>query len=298
MLRNLIHQARWVLTRSGLSPARYWTKHNVTQHHTFTSAEDSLEYFHWRNDQYIGYIDLLPVAGQDGKVVLDYGCGPGHDLVGFAVYSRPQRLIGLDVSSSSLGEARNRLALHDAQVDLIQHDEKSPRTPLEDASVDYIHSSGVLHHIADREGVLQELRRVIRPDGEMRVMVYNYDSIFLHLYTAYVVQICQGRYSGETVRQAFSHLTDGPHCPIAEVYRPQEFIDLAQRCGWRAEHLGNATSVFEVGLVPARCNAIQDRRLPAEHRQFLLGLTFNPAGLPLWNHQQAGVDGCFRLWPA
>jgi ubiquinone/menaquinone biosynthesis C-methylase UbiE len=280
------------------TPARYWTQHNVTQHHAFSTAGESLEYFQWRNDQYVGYIEMLPVAGQDGKVVLDYGCGPGHDLVGFATASRPCRLIGLDVSTSSLAEARARLALHGEPVELVEHDETSPRLPFTDASIDYIHSSGVLHHLADPAAVLRELRRIVRPDGEMRAMVYNYDSIFLHLYVAYIVQIRQGRYPGETVRQAFSHVTDGPDCPIAGVYRPREFIDLAESCGWRAEHLGNATSILEIGLVPERCAAIPDRRLPAEHRRFLLELSFDTAGLPLWNGRHAGVDGCFRLTPA
>jgi SAM-dependent methyltransferase len=298
LLRQLIHQARWALTRSGLSAAAYWSKHNVTQHHAFASANESLEYFYWRNDQYVGYIDLLPVIGQEGKVVLDFGCGPGHDLVGFGLFSRPRRLVGVDVSPRSLDEARRRLALHAIEAELVCQPERQIVLPLDDGAVDYVHCSGVLHHIADREGTLKELRRVVHRDGEMRVMVYNYNSLFLHLYTAYVVQIYQGRYRHENVRQAFAHLTDGPHCPVAEVFRPEEFIDLAQRCGWRAEHLGNATSVFELGLLPERFRAIQDRRLPAEHRQFLLNLTFDAAGLPLWNSQHAGVDGCFRLRPA
>jgi ubiquinone/menaquinone biosynthesis C-methylase UbiE len=290
--------AKAAAAAGAVTPARYWTSHNVARHHAFTSAAESLEYFHWRNDQYVGYIEMLPVAGHDGKVVLDYGCGPGHDLVGFAVFSRPRRLIGLDVSATSLAQARARLAFHDAAVELVHHDDASPRLPFADASIDYVHSSGVLHHVADPAGVLRELRRVVRPDGEMRVMVYNYESLFLHLYTAYIVQIRAGRYPGESVRQAFSHLTDGPDCPIADVYRPREFVALAESCGWRAEHLGNATSVFEIGLVPERCAAIPDRRLPAEHRRFLLELTFDAAGLPLWNGRHAGVDGCFRLRPA
>ena len=58
----------------------YWTHHNVTLHKRFRTAEESLEYFAWRNAQYIDYIDLLPVAGHDGQVIVDYGCGPGNDL--------------------------------------------------------------------------------------------------------------------------------------------------------------------------------------------------------------------------
>ena len=92
--------------------AEFWTEHNVTQHHSCASAAESLEYFHWRNDHYFGYVGLMPVSGQDGRVALDYGCGPGHDLVGFACYSKPPNLIGADVSIALLDESRRRIALH------------------------------------------------------------------------------------------------------------------------------------------------------------------------------------------
>ena len=83
-----------------MSSTSYWTRHNVTLHHDFGNAEDSLRYFHWRNAQYFGYLERMPVSGYDGKVVLDYGCGPGHDLVGFGSFSKPSRLIGIDVSAT------------------------------------------------------------------------------------------------------------------------------------------------------------------------------------------------------
>src|SRR5687768_14872252 len=70
----------------------YWTSHNVTAHLRFASAQESLDYFHWRNSQYPGYIDLMPMSGFDGRIILDFGCGPGHDLVGFGTYSKPARL--------------------------------------------------------------------------------------------------------------------------------------------------------------------------------------------------------------
>jgi SAM-dependent methyltransferase len=73
----------------------------VTLHHQFKSAEESLAFFHWRNDQYFGYIERMPVAGFDGKAVLDFGCGPGHDVIGFAIYSSPARLVAADISPAS-----------------------------------------------------------------------------------------------------------------------------------------------------------------------------------------------------
>jgi ubiquinone/menaquinone biosynthesis C-methylase UbiE len=82
----------------------------VTSHRRFRDREDSLKYFSWRCEQYFDY-QHMPVKVPAGNVVLDYGCGPGHDLVGFVEYSRPSRLVGMDVSAASLSEARERLAL-------------------------------------------------------------------------------------------------------------------------------------------------------------------------------------------
>jgi SAM-dependent methyltransferase len=278
--------------------AEYWTQVNVTHHHAFTSAQDSLDYFHWRNDQYFPYIEYLPVIGQDGKVVLDYGCGPGHDLVGFAVYSKPQRLIGMDVSSSSLAEATARLALHGARPEMVLLKPDTTTLPLDTASVDLVHCSGVIHHTLDPVQVLRELRRVLKPSGHAQVMIYNYESLFVHLYVAYCLQIGEGRYAGMDIRDAFARMTDGPDCPISRVYKTGEFIDLCREAGFEAECNGNAISMYEATIFPKRFEAIQNRSLPAESRKFLLSLAVDSYGFPTYHGRYAGVDGCYRLRPA
>ena len=72
----------------------------------FNSDKDSLDHFEWRNTQYPEYINLMPVSGHDNKVVLDYGCGPENDLVGFSEFSNVKELIGADVSKPSLEIAK------------------------------------------------------------------------------------------------------------------------------------------------------------------------------------------------
>lgn len=278
-----------------VSSAAYWTGFNVTLHHRFPGAEESLAYFHWRNDQYPGYIERMPVAGQDGKVVLDYGCGPGHDVVGFGVYSRPKKLIAVDVSPVSLAEAKARTALHGLDVQFLQIDEATNVIPVEDGSVDYVHSSGVVHHTPDPVKVLKELKRVLAPGGRMRIMVYNYDSLWLHLYVAYVLRIKQNAYPGLDLRQVFTKTTDGENCPIANVYAPQEFVALAGEAGLACRYLGAGISLFELKLFPERLDAMMDRRLGAEHRDFLKGLELDSHGYPLHLGAYAGVDGCYEL---
>lgn len=273
--------------------ARYWTEHNVSSHRSFTDAADSLAYFEWRNHQYFNYIDLMPVHGQVGKVVLDYGCGPGHDLVGFAEYSSPRRLIGMDVSATSIREARDRLALHRGNVELLTLDPEEQQIPLADASVDYIHCSGVLHHMADPERILREFRRILRPDGELRIMVYNRASLWMHLYCAYHIRIAQGRYCEFSLEQTFAKSTDGETCPISGAYDSAEMVRLARKAGLALRFTGAAVSAFEMSMLESRFTAIMHPDLPKESRRFLLELEMDERGLPVWMGVHAGVDACF-----
>jgi hypothetical protein len=107
----------------------------------------------------------------------------------------------------------------------------------------------------------------------------------------------EGRYAGLPVREAFAKTTDGDECPISRVYRPDEFLALAADAGFEGTCTGAAVSVFEASLTPRRFQAIMDRRLPEEHRQFLAKLEFDRFGLPLSGGRHAGVDGCYLLTP-
>lgn len=274
--------------------AEYWTRHNVTFHKVFGSAEESLSYFHWRNSQYPGYIALMPVAGFDGRSVLDFGCGPGHDLVGFSAYSRCARLVGVDVSATSIAEASSRLGLHGAEVEtrLIRAGEP---LPYPDGSFDHVHSSGVLHHLADPAAALGELRRVLKPGGTAHIMVYNFDSIWMHLKVAYLRSLVEGLYPHLPLRERFARSTDGDECPIASCYRPAEFQAVAREAGFTAVFAGAAISLIELALLHRRYEAMMDSRLPAEHREFLESLTFNEQLMPLTGDHLAGIAGVYHL---
>jgi len=281
----------------GAAVAEYWTQYNVTAHERFASAADSLAYLRWRNDQYFGYSELMPVHSQDGKVVLDFGCGPGHDLVGFATSSKPARLIGVDVSPSSLAQARERLALHPCLCEIIQLDANSTKLPFDDASIDYIHSSGVLHHLPDLLPFVREFRRILKPNGTARIMIYNHDSVWMHLFVAYIKRIVENLYADLALEDAFGKTTDGEQCPIARVFHPHEFISLVKDAGFSGVFTDAAVSMHEAKILPYRFDAIQDRRTPERSRQFLLELTYDQHGMPCYGGKRAGVDACFLLRP-
>jgi ubiquinone/menaquinone biosynthesis C-methylase UbiE len=275
--------------------AKYWTRHNVTTHYLFSDAKESLDYLYWRNDQYHNYIALMPLNGHDGKSILDFGCGPGHDLVGFGVYSKPSKLVGVDLSESSLKEAHYRLNIHGIEADLIQLSPDNSKLPFPNFTFDYIHSSGVLHHAPDPASILREFRRVLKPGGEIRIMVYNRDSLWFHLYVAYQRNIVQGLFSDKSLEEQFKRSTDGESCPISNCYSPNEWMKLCETIGFKVQFTGAAISMHEMTLLNLRFSAIQDRRLGTEHRKFLLGLMFDDKGYPFFNGNYAGIDACYRL---
>lgn len=292
---KIVGRLRSPTTAGGVAgPAEYWTSYLV-DNERFTSVEQSLHHFRWRNAQYPGYIELMPVTGQDGRVVVDYGCGPGNDLIGFSEFSRPARLIGIDVSPTALAKAAARLEIHGKSAELIHVDEQDNVIPLPDDSVDYIHTSGVLHHCANLPAVLNELNRILKPGGELAVMVYNYESLWLHLYVAFMHRIKASLYTEMSLLDSFRRTTDGPDCPIAHCYRPAEFEALVSEYGFVGGLKGVSISLSELQWLTERYNALQDIRLPDEHREFLSELTFDERGIPYTRGQVAGINACYRF---
>jgi ubiquinone/menaquinone biosynthesis C-methylase UbiE len=279
---------------SKMSSTSYWSIHRVNTEN-FGSVKQSLNHFDWRNSQYPGYIDLMPVTGQSNKVVMDYGCGPGNDLVGFSEFSNPIELIGVDVSKPSLQIAENRLKLHGKDVKFIQVEENTNKIPLDNNSVDLIHSSGVLHHCKNLDKILMEFHRILKPGGEINIMVYNYYSIWVHLYTAYINQIELGTYRNLSLLDAFSKLTDGAHVPISKCYKPIEFISILNKYNFTGKLNGVAISLSELIWIKKINNALQNKLLYKEQRDFLLSLTFNEKGYPVYKSNIAGINACYNF---
>lgn len=278
-----------------LSPQEYWTKHTVARPEKFENAQQSLDWFYWRSLQYIGLLDLMPVHNVTGKVILDYGCGPGNDLVGFSNLSKPKRLIGMDVSSTAIEVSCGRLKLHNADVELIKIDETDNIIPLEDNSIDVINCAGVLQAVLNLDLVLKEFNRVLKSDGYCQIMMYNYDSIYMHLFVAYLKMIKEGLYKDLTKKEAFAKLTDGPDCPISRCYKPHEFIAEVSKFGFDCEYLGAAIYAWEMNWLKYRFDALLDKELDLESRQFLHDLEIDNRGFPVYKKHVAGIDACFKF---
>ena len=276
-------------------PASYWSSYMV-DHKEFNDVNESLEHFEWRNSLYPGYIDLMPVNEANNLIVLDYGCGPGNDLVGFSHFSKPKELIGADVSGPALKVAKKRLDLHNFKAKLIEIDEKTNVIPLDDNYLDLVHSSGALHHAKRMDVALKEIYRVLKPGGAFQVMIYNYSSLWLHLYTAYVNQIELGKYKELPLKEAFRKLTDGSQVPISECFKPDEFENIVKSIGFKGGFVGASISTTELKIIPKIYSALEDINLSSEHRTFLSKIQFNHHHHPTVDGDIAGINACFKFY--
>jgi SAM-dependent methyltransferase len=109
-----------------------------------------------------------------GKDVLEIGCGVGTDTVRFA--RAGACITAVDLTEADVELAGCWLELEHLEGRVIVAD--GERLPFDDGSFDLVYSWGVIHHSPRPELVVAEIRRVLRPGGEVRAMIYARHSWF------------------------------------------------------------------------------------------------------------------------
>lgn len=104
-----------------------------------------------------------------GRDVLEIGFGLGTDLMRFV--RAGARLYGMDLTQAAVTAVRKRLAHEGLNADVRVGDAEA--LPFKDDSFDLVYSWGVLHHTPNTEKALSEVRRVLRPGAEARIMLYS-----------------------------------------------------------------------------------------------------------------------------
>jgi ubiquinone/menaquinone biosynthesis C-methylase UbiE len=153
----------------------YWDEHihdlAITTHPVGSSG-----FFRQLDDYRYDKLNYLPrlvdFSSYRGKRLLEVGCGAGIDLVRFA--RAGVHVTGIDLSTTAIELARKNLEQNGLNADLRVMNGETMQFP--DDSFDVVYAHGVLQYTANVEKMVAELHRVLKPGGELIVMVYNRNS--------------------------------------------------------------------------------------------------------------------------
>lgn len=161
--------------------------------------------------------------------VLDAGCGIGIMATTFAKFGA--RVDAVDISQESLNLAMWIAAAYGVGDKVKLHwGDLEDLSPLPLTQYDLIWSFGVLHHTPNPELALQGFRKLVKPEGELRLMVYNryswkaWQLIWRHpLYAL--------RHGIDATVALQSEAQSG--CPLTRTYTPKSIKKLLEDNGWQ-----------------------------------------------------------------
>ena len=144
----------------------------------FANRREFFAKFREHRNRVLQYIPrLVPFEEAAGKSVLEIGCGNGSDGVMFA--SRGARYTGVDLTQTAVDATSEHFRVLGLEGTFHTADAENLSFP--DASFDFVYSLGVLHHTPNPRRAIDEVHRVLRPNGKAIVMLYHKNSINYYL---------------------------------------------------------------------------------------------------------------------
>ena len=116
------------------------------------------------------YIDLKP-----GEILLDAGCGVGHQMA-FFLGGSDAFGIGVDISSSAVSLAASRFP------ECKFSRQNLCRLAIKDNIIDKVVCFNVIEHISEQDAVMQEFLRILRPGGRLIIGTNIRNSLAWKLY--------------------------------------------------------------------------------------------------------------------
>ena len=195
----------------------YWNRQPCNVNHS-QQPLGTVEYFaevtarRYRVEPHI--LDFAQFHRWQGRRVLEIGCGIGTDAEQFVRHGA--EYTGIDISDASLQICRDRfqtLDLH-GQFRNINLLDPADATAIENlGEFDLVYSYGVLHHFPGMNQHLENIHAVLKPQGELRFMVYAKNS-----------------WKYAMIQKGLDQFEAQASCPYAEAYTREEITDLLDPC--------------------------------------------------------------------
>src|SRR6266404_2711934 len=195
--------------------------------HEFGSREFFDEVERHRYQDYAPWMpELMGFKEFAGARLLEVGCGMGTDLLQFA--RAGASVTGVDLTPRSIQISQQHFAVYGASGDFAISD--AEHLPFANESFDVVYSNGVLHHTPDTAGAVREIHRVLRVEGQARVMLYHrgswaYWSQVIVRYGLMRGEFLRGKSAADSMSR-YVEFNEGGGRPLVKVYSRREAREL------------------------------------------------------------------------
>ena len=142
--------------------------------HVFPSVINPDLAFLW---QQMNDVSVREMEVSEGEEILDVGCGRAFDAI--QLTKKGGECLGLEPSRKMINRAKERLTKDEIEVTLIQG--IGEYLPFKDCSLDKVMCKGSIDHFPDPSKAVEEMARVLKPQGKAIIVVANFDSLSFRL---------------------------------------------------------------------------------------------------------------------
>ena len=273
----------------------FWIKNPVSYPEGgFQNIDSSLNFLYERNKKYNFIKKYFKLNSFTGKIILDYGCGPGHDILNIALNSKFKKIYACDISHKIIKIAQSRCRLHKIKTSFHLL-EKDKNIPFNNNYFDIINCNGVLQHIENDEKTLTQFKKILKKNGAIQIMIYNKNSIWFHLHAGFELPNKFLYFKYKEQKDIFRMSTDGFSCPISRCYTFDNFTKILDKCGLYVERYLCDITQFEIQRLPLIKKAVESNLISEESRIFLKNLKFNKSGIPFFEDKIAGLNSFYNI---
>lgn len=192
------------------------------------------------NDCFAGFLEprIFPDA-KNSNMVLDLGCGPGFWVIELRDRGA-RKVVAADLTNKALVLTRRRIEIFNVKdVEISQQNAECLSFP--DETFSHVNCCGVIHHTPSPESCVNEIARVLLPEGTAVIAVY-YKNVLLRLwpvirYLGKLLYIFGGGLKGRGRSSIFEtsdideivRLYDGAINPIGKAYSKEEFKQMLEK---------------------------------------------------------------------
>jgi ubiquinone/menaquinone biosynthesis C-methylase UbiE len=187
----------------------YWNnqpcnvKHSSREINTKEYFEEVIKKRYFVEPHIIKFMDL---EKWKGKKVLEIGCGIGSDAYMFA--SNGADYTGIELSDKTLEISKKRFEIFGLSGNFYNMNAED-LSKFDDNTFDLIYSFGVIHHTVNPDKIINEVRRVLKPGGTFKLMLYATNS-----WKKIMIDVGLDQYEAQ------------PNTPIAYTYTNEEVNNL------------------------------------------------------------------------